>query len=887
MSKAAHDDLTLEIALIKKGSGRGRAKTKKITWGDLKDRLDNPKEDKKYSLEEYRDLSTDRQARLKDIGSFVGGPFLEGRRKSRNMLYRTVLTLDIDEATPRQIEDLKLGLPEICQYEFFGHTTRKHDSDAPRWRLLFPLAKPLKPEDYTAASRIAASKIADDLQDAMDAVDDVSFRVAQVMYWPSICKDAEFEIIENSGNLLDAEKLLDDWGYDGDWAALPFSERRGRKRPTYGNKAEDPTQKKGIVGAFCRAYDVEEAIAEFLPEIYSPGDDDHSEKPRYNYLPGSGANGAVVEDDGLFLYSHHGTDPCGERLVNAFDLVRIHLFGDLDEDSDEDETNPGAMPSFKAMAEFAEEDPRVGKQISRERQAVIEAFDIIETEDDEDPEEEPREARARDLIADLTFVQHTRLTAPECPVELLGPTWAHYVRQWAANAAAPVDFVLAALLATAGGCIGNARHVSPKPGWKEPPVIWAQVIGPPSSRKSPAVDPIVDIAIELDRVRASGHGDRIKQWEQQKAIITARRKDWEAKVKAAIEAGENPPPGIEEEPPPRPTPPRLCVTDATIEAMLHVHSNNPKGLILKKDELAGWYLNLSRYSGGSDRPIWIEAYGGRHYSIDRVKHDGVPVTINHFSVSIIGPLQPDRVQEIVDSPEDGLLSRFLFFWPEHKPRKMNLGVEIDNGPALALEQLAKLEMDDDRPVTVPFTKKALKVFTEWADNQEENDGAALGHLLAAFGKALGHVARLALIFEYLDWAIDAFSDTGPPTQVNANAVKRAIEFRERYIVPMQRRVMSLPRMDETTKNAKSLANFIVDEKPESVNVTQIRRSRMMAGVTDSKKVEEAISLLCDAGWLIPVKVKDKSKGRPKKDFRVNPEIHEHFARRKADADLIG
>lgn len=176
--------------------------------------------------------------------------------------------------------------------------------------------------------------------------------------------------------------MLDAFGDWRDHSKLPFSDRQGQKRRS-AKKAENPLEKDGIIGAFCRAYDVEEAIAEFIPDIYIPGDP-HSAKPRYTYTGGSTTNGAVVEDNGLFLYSHHTTDPCSDRLVNSFDLVRLHKFGDQDDEGDEQAgKSPSALNSFKAMLELAQSDTKVRKELAQEKYDLIAMFDDLSDEPEE------------------------------------------------------------------------------------------------------------------------------------------------------------------------------------------------------------------------------------------------------------------------------------------------------------------------------------------------------------------------------------------------------------------------------------------------------------------------------------------------------------------------
>jgi len=381
------------IAVIKKGR-RGKATNTTTSWEALRTRLSSPSIDAQHTVEQFNDLSADERNDLKDVGSFVGGPFSEGKRRRRNLIERSVLTLDCDAPTPADIEFLKAKKSGFAKHTFFAHTTRSHSPDKPRWRFAMPLARAVSPEEYGPLARIVGSSLFATVENSMDALGDESFRVAQVMYWPSISSDQKFDTIDNRGSTLDPDAVLKAFGNWQDWTLLPFSEKRSKKRPGGLKKAEDPTKKRGLVGAFCRAYDVPAAIAKFLSDIYVPGDP-HSSKPRYTYLKGQGANGAIVEDNGLFLYSHHGTDPCSERLVNAFDLVRIHLFGTEDDGAPED-TTPTRMPSFKKMEELGQDDTKVKRELANEQYDILSMFDDLGESDFERPFDEEEAPSAED-----------------------------------------------------------------------------------------------------------------------------------------------------------------------------------------------------------------------------------------------------------------------------------------------------------------------------------------------------------------------------------------------------------------------------------------------------------------------------------------------------------
>ena len=146
------------------------------------------------------------------------------------------------------------------------------------------------------------------------------------------------------------------------------------------------------MGAFCRAYDIPEAIATFIPEVYTPAGEN-----RYTYAAGSTTGGAVVYDDGKYLYSHHATDPAGGQLLNAWDLVRVHRFGDLDKGV-QPGTAPGNTPSWQAMRQLATKDPKAGQLYNDETAAAaadahsLDGFSPVDTSENQGADDQPADA---------------------------------------------------------------------------------------------------------------------------------------------------------------------------------------------------------------------------------------------------------------------------------------------------------------------------------------------------------------------------------------------------------------------------------------------------------------------------------------------------------------
>lgn len=889
MPSSRYSENKIRIAVIEKGD-RGHAVNRSITWGELIDRLASPKIDKKYTLKEYKNLPIDVQNNRKDVGSFVGGPFRDGLRRMQNLIQRSVVTLDIDQATAEQIEYLKTGESGACKYEFFGSTTRKHRKKKPRWRLVFPLTRPLEIEEYGPLSRILAATVFAEEGESMDAIDDVSYRPAQVMYWPSVCKGAPFETIHNKGKLLDPDAVLEDFGDWRDWTQLPYSELRGQKRPTTGQKAEDPTEKTGIIGAFCRAYDVEAAIAEYLPDIYTEGDE-FSNKPRYTYVHGSSSNGAVVEDDGLFLYSHHGTDPCAERLVNAFDLVRIHKFGELDSDAPEDAT-PTELPSFKEMVRLCKNDEAVLEELPEdedydyEQKSSVSFSNLDDEAEDEDEEDQPRKKKTKKEkskanLPDDSLLKQSRHPAPTFPVDALGKFWANRATLWSQNSAAPIDYTAMSILVGAASVIGNSRWVQAKAGWREPPVLWCTLVGRPSSNKSPALGALSGILSDLEQEWLPMHAEDMRLWETERRRASIKKSAWEAATKEAVTKGEEidemPPDAIE---PAKPMRRRAVVGDITLESLMHTHAANPRGFLNLRDEMSGWFANLSRYNSGSDRPAWLEAYGGRPYFVDRVKHDGKPLHVRRFSVSLLGGVQPDRLLDLLKSADDGLQARFMFSWPEFEPKPLTEGEEEDTGALRAFRRLSELDMDispkgDERPVIMPLSRKAWRYFKNWAFSRASEEVSASDALQSAFGKANGLVLRLALVLELLWWSADLFGVEDCPERVSLKAIKAAIRLREEYVKPMQVRVFAHVGKSEAERNAALLAKWILTERPDKISTRSVVRDSRIPGMSDPKNAMAAIDFLINANWIAPIEAKSTGKGgRPKREFEINKKVYD-------------
>ena len=356
-------DINIDIATAHSRLAK-RWANKQATWAKLVQRCSETKRTSE-TVAEYARMGKEEQSNIKDVGGFVGGYLEGGTRKTANVKWRSLATLDIDYGTPDVWEDFTL----MFDFGAMLYSTHKHTKDKPRYRLVFPLSRQVKPDEYEPLCRMIAQKL------GIDLFDDTTYQLARLFYWPSTCKDGDYVFEYQDGPACDVDAFLALYRDYHDVSSWPISSREGDIIVHEMKKAGDPTEKPGLIGAFCRAYSIEEAIDTFLPEVYEKTTFGN----RYTYTKGSVAAGLVCYE-GKWAYSNHETDPASKQLCNAFDLCRIHLYGIRDEGSKV--TDNTRLPSYLAMQEFISKDKKTRALLMRERRAeAVEDFTGVEEED--------------------------------------------------------------------------------------------------------------------------------------------------------------------------------------------------------------------------------------------------------------------------------------------------------------------------------------------------------------------------------------------------------------------------------------------------------------------------------------------------------------------------
>lgn len=284
---------------------------------------------------EYHAMKKSERDAVKDKGGFFAGTLKGTRRRATEVISRSMITLDHDRLKPGCFDAFAFKHCAIV------YTTHSHTPEAPRARILVPLTRDVIPDEYNAIAHYLADEI------GMDTVDLCSFKINQLMYWPTASSDGEYICRKYEGGWLDPDVFLAAYPNWQDCSSLPTAPGEKEAVERECKRQADPLTKEGIVGAFCRAYSIQEVMQTFLSDVYEPTTDEN----RWGYTKSASIPGVMIYD-GKFAYSHHASDPAYGKLCNAYDLVGTHLF-----DGD-----------FTQMAGFAAKDEKVRTLALKERQ---------------------------------------------------------------------------------------------------------------------------------------------------------------------------------------------------------------------------------------------------------------------------------------------------------------------------------------------------------------------------------------------------------------------------------------------------------------------------------------------------------------------------------------
>ncbi|MBL9086547.1 MAG: DUF3987 domain-containing protein [Planctomycetia bacterium] len=384
------------------------------------------------------------------------------------------------------------------------------------------------------------------------------------------------------------------------------------------------------------------------------------------------------------------------------------------------------------------------------------------------------------------------------------------------------------LIAGIGAAVGNARRIELKPGWSEPALFWCCLVMPSGKTKSPAQELALRPLTEHQDRAFRAFREARRAYARDFAVYQKEKRAWEK----SKDDGAGPPP----EPPERPTCERIEVSNTTLEGIVPILEENPKGLVVVSDELAGWAKSFDQYrqGRGSDREQWLSAHRAGRVVVDRKTNRELLVVARAF-IGVCGGIQPGILRRLL-TPElfsSGLVARLLLAYPD-APRKRwsedtvpaalrrRLGKVFDRLLGLKLESAAVGELDlpadrgsrstDPQPVLLRLTDDAK---AQWVDFYNEFAGeqdalAPEDDLGAAFSKLEAYAARFALAFTLVRWAD---GETDEPTQIDSESMQSGIEL-ARWFAREAARIYVVLREQTQDADMRRLVGWIdAQERP--------------------------------------------------------------------------
>ena len=475
----------------------------------------------------------------------------------------------------------------------------------------------------------------------------------------------------------------------------------------------------------------------------------------------------------------------------------------------------------------------------------------------------------------MSILRPERPPAPKLPLSAFGPAWAEWITAAAEAAACPPDYVAAPLLVAASALIGHARWAQATPGWTEPPHLWLGVVGEPGSGKSPGSDVLMrDVLPEIERRMLADFPDRLLAWRVDTALSKAAKQRSRQELRDATAPGTPVIPApVFVTSPPEPQIPRLRQHDVTIEKIAALLAcAAPKGLLIVRDELAGWIASMNSFNSGA-RAFWIEAYGGRPYRVER-KTDPEPIVVPRLAVAVYGGTQPDKLARLMREGDDGLLGRLLWVWPEPVPFRLGQQPPRVHWATRALDRLRELDLhggDPPRPIFVPLDVEVRGSLERLGRNMQERQQAAEPLLRSALDKARGQALRLALVLEFLWWCGEE-SALPPPIRISPRAFVAAGVLITEYCLPMASRAYGNAGPITREHNAAILARWIMRARPETVHPRHLQREVRLPSLRTAPHIRGAAEILVAAGWLRPPVPNASFGPRARVCYSVNPRL---------------
>jgi hypothetical protein len=459
------------------------------------------------------------------------------------------------------------------------------------------------------------------------------------------------------------------------------------------------------------------------------------------------------------------------------------------------------------------------------------------------------------------------------PVDVLPEPVRSFVVKGAQAIGCDTSYLALPLLTAIAAAIGNTRRLELKRGWLAPPILWSVIVGESGTAKTPAFQLVLRIIHERQRKYLEQYADEFQQYEADLAVWEKSATIWK-RDKNALGA-----------PPPKPKPPqvkRIVVSDTTVEALAPILLANPRGVLLARDELAGWFGSFDRYAGkgkpGTDLANWLEMFNGRSIIVDRKTGDPRTIYVPHASVCVIGGIQPTILQRAlsVENRESGLAARLLLSYPPRKPKRWteaDIDPNVEEDVSRLFEFLYKLlpvvtENGEIRPLVVRLNEEAKAVWIAYYDDHASEQSEMVGDMASAWSKLEEYAARLALVIHYIRWAA---GENVEEFVLDAHSMKAGITL-AKWFKHEAKRVYAMLDETDTGRDQRRLIEWI-ERKGGKVTVREVQRGYWR--LRNSGAAEAALDELVKAGYGTWTYAPAGSKGgRPSRIFVMRPHIDE-------------
>ncbi len=495
------------------------------------------------------------------------------------------------------------------------------------------------------------------------------------------------------------------------------------------------------------------------------------------------------------------------------------------------------------------------------------------------------------------------ITASLRPVEPLPPELIpEPLRPWLTDIArrmqCPLDFVTAACVVMLSILTGTRCAIRPKrkDAWQVVPNLWGAIVGLPSALKTPAVQEVTRPLQHLEAEAFKAHEQAQGEHERDLRNWNLKREVLEGELKKGYRGGKNAPDPFEvedriathgESEPQSPVLRRFSTSDSTVPKLQELMAENPQGLLVLRDELAGFLQSLDREENVGDRAFHLEGWSGEASStVDRIGRGTVRTEL--VCESIFGTIQPARLVPYLRSTlsgtdNDGLVQRFqVMVYPDSAPWEYVDDTPDEQAEQRAftlIERLAEMDFPTEAGAVLEegklishlrFSHDAQPLFVEWLTELEEvklrnSDESPV--MLEHLGKFRSLMPGLALVFHLVDVADGKAS--GP---VSLKAAELAAAWCA-YLESHARRIYGMAE-DITRRAAGVLAEKIRAGRLEDGFTARIVRQKNWSLLTEMEVVKDALAELVEAGWLRPVEHRPPKGqgGKTKVEYLINPKV---------------